>query len=200
MDGVAGPCWNNLRTMTQMKTTLLRRLVFVLALVGSFQSAVGQVNVFGGFSFLNADSPSGVGRDSFSGWQASATGYVLPNLGLVADFGGHYKSYPVLGAPTIDLSSFEYLFGPQVRVRASRFSPFGHFLAGGLRQHSHGGGFIDMSENSLLLGVGGGLDVDVTKHLAIRIVQFDWLPAHIQGTWQNDAIRVGFGVVLRSAK
>ena len=81
--------------MTQTKAILTKRLIFVLALAGGYQNAVGQVDVFGGFSFLNADSPSGVGRDSFRGWQASATGYVLPNLGLVADFAGHYKSYPV---------------------------------------------------------------------------------------------------------
>lgn len=175
----------------------MKAILFVLALA---QCGFGQVDVFGGFSFLNVDSPSGVGRDSLSGWQASATGYVLPNLGLVADFGGHYKSYSVLGASSLDLSSLEYVFGPQVRFHANRFSPFAHFLAGGLHQHSHGGGFIDMSANSVLLGVGGGLDVDVAKHVAIRILQFDWLPTHLQGAWQDDGIRLGFGVVLRSAR
>ena len=57
-----------------------------------------------------------------------------------------------------------------------------------------------MTVNSVLLGVGGDVDVDVTRHLAIRIIQFDWLAAHVEGAWQNDAIRLGFGVVLKSAK
>lgn len=177
----------------------MKAILFVLALA---QCGYAQVEVFGGFSFLNGDSPSGVGRDTFSGWQASATGYVLPRLGIVADFGGHYKSYPVAiaGAPNLDLSTLEYVFGPQIRFPVSRFTPFTHFLAGGLHQHSHGGGYVDMSVNSVLLGVGGGLDVDLTKHVAIRILQFDWLPTHSQGEWQDDGIRLAFGVVLRTAR
>lgn len=172
---------------------MIVRLLFVLVLA---QCGFAQVDLFGGFSFLNVDSPSGVGRDSLSGWQASATGYVLHNLGVVADFGGHYKSYSVAGAPNIDLSSIEYTFGPQVRFPVHRFTPFAHFLAGGLHQHSSG--FINTTLNSRpLLAVGGGLDVDVAGHVAIRIIQFDWLPAHVQGTWQNDAIRLGFGIVLK---
>jgi hypothetical protein len=189
----------------------MRRFIALATLVIAASTlAVAQngskLDVFGGFSVLNTDSPNSSGRDSFYGWQASATGYLKPWFGLVADFGGQYKTYnavpnPPGGVTSVDVSSYEYLFGPQVDFRAKVVTLFAHFLAGGIHQNAgiavFPGGALDVSANGFSMGIGGGMDVNVSRHFAIRVIQVDWLPARIQGDWATDAVRIGFGAVLR---
>jgi len=39
---------------------------------------------------------------------------------------------------------------------------------------------------NLALGFGGGLDVNLSPHLAIRVLQADYVPTRLGGKWQND--------------
>jgi hypothetical protein len=170
-----------------------------------------RVDLFGGFSILNGDSPAGNGRDSFFGWQASATGNIKPWFGIVADFGGQYKNYsnlvvevpPAAYVVSADVRAYEYLFGPQFRLRARRATVFAHVLVGGVHQYAHVGFYAPGPTTStgtmdgLAMGIGGGLDVNLARHFAVRIVQFDWMPGRIQGNWQTDAVRIGIGVVAK---
>src|SRR3972149_5586118 len=53
-----------------------------------------QAELFGGFSILMGGPPEGFdgGRENARGWQSSATVNFNRNVGLVADFGGQYKT------------------------------------------------------------------------------------------------------------
>ena len=51
-------------------------------------------NVFFGYSYLRAESLSG-SNANLNGWDASVEGKVLPFLGIVGDFSGHYGSESV---------------------------------------------------------------------------------------------------------
>ena len=50
------------------------------------------------------------------------------------------------------------------------------------------------TSNGFAVALGGGVDVNLGKHLAIRAVQVDYLPTRLKGGWKN-SLRFGFGVV-----
>ncbi len=79
---------------------------------------------------------------------------------IVGDFGGQYKD----GG-----SAMEYLFGPRANHRTDKATVFGHALFGGTH-FSDGGG------NHFTMAYGGGVDVNAGDKMAIRVVQFDWMP------------------------
>ena len=70
---------------------------FALATVAYAQLPGG--NVFVGYSYMSADLASN-SRTNLNGWNGSVEGKVLPFIGLVADFSGHYGSAPLAVNPT----------------------------------------------------------------------------------------------------
>jgi len=160
----------------------MRKVVFALALGLIFMGAEAQAQeypageVFGGFSIYD-------GGSTIYGWQASGAANMTEHIGMVADFGGHYDN--------LAGNSHQFLFGPRVRTSRSNFVGFGHALFGGQRLSSSG-----FSINGFTMGIGGGADLITDSGLGFRLVQFDWIPTRIGGTWFNDQYRVGFGVVV----
>jgi len=59
---------------------------------------------------------------NLNGYEFSGEGQVLPFLGLVADYSGHY------GRDSLHEQNF--LFGPRVSVSVGRFTPYGQILFG----------------------------------------------------------------------
>ncbi len=162
---------------------VLYGLVFLCSLSAWAQESreFPKAEVFGGFSVLRyweSDNPT------IKGFQASATGNLHKNIGVVADFGGQFIS---------GNSLWEYMFGPQFSVRRSRATFFTHALAGG---HNADGG-----SNQFTLGFGGGLDVNINDRAALRVVQFDWMPVRLVGRngteWYKMLFRFGFGIVIK---
>jgi hypothetical protein len=150
-----------------------------------------KAEIFGGFSFSSIGTPATTltpaTRTSFYGWQASVNGNVHRMIGLVGDFAGQYKSVAGVG-----VSNHQFLFGPQFSVRSERITPFAHALVGGYRSSALG-----LSSTNLGLGIGGGLDLNVSPRLAIRVPQFDWTPVRGGGVWNNNIVRLGFGLVFK---
>src|SRR5258708_21580434 len=68
-------------------------VVFILVLFAGLASAQIPTsgNVFFGYSYYNTDL-STLDRANANGWEASLEGKVVPWVGLVADFSGHYGS------------------------------------------------------------------------------------------------------------
>lgn len=209
----------------------MRRLIFVLAIglflsIPSFAQEViyPKAEMFGGFSISSASvSSSSINpttglttttslRETFWGWQGAANFNVTHHLGIVADFGGQYKSLPsVSGAGATvsgaSLNSYQFLFGPQIMWRRSRVTPFVHAMFGGIKE---GVGSTTLtvlgttlttpavSSTGLGMGMGGGLDINISDRLALRVPQFDWTPMHVGGVWEKNVIRVGIGVVIKA--
>jgi|SoiMethySBSTD1v2_1073268.scaffolds.fasta_scaffold05229_9 hypothetical protein len=150
--------------------------------------------VFGGFSLLTIKD-SGA-RVTPIGWQASVTANVTERFGVVGDFGGAYKD-DATNCPSCSLYSF--LGGVRVGHRVEKATIFAHALYGGTRMSSGGG-----SETNFTMGYGGGVDINTSEKLAVRIIQFDWLPMRVDnGTggkaWLNNVMRFGFGVVFKTS-
>jgi outer membrane protein OmpA-like peptidoglycan-associated protein len=126
-------------------------------------------------------------------------------LGLTAELGGyHYDRnlFPVTGSNGGVTGGFSsYLFGPRLNLRKfDHFVPFAEFLVGGAKGDSDlvGG----QTQNAFAIAAGGGLDMVLTKNLAWRVAQLDYLMTTFSGTFQGPSarqnnFRAGTGVVLR---
>ena len=153
-----------------------------------------------GYSYVNFNP-----GDPFSSFSNhGASGFFAYNasryLGLVAELNGYNFSREVNGA-NVKAGWETFLFGPRLNVRRfDYFVPFVEFLIGG----SHGGAQLtgDQTQNAFALAAGGGVDVVLTKHVAWRFVQMDYLMTNFSGSSlggnaRQDNFRVGTGIVLR---
>jgi hypothetical protein len=81
---------------------------------------------------------------------------------------------------------FTYMFGPVVRYPAGKFTPFAEVLFGGSNTNGYtnlvksinlGGGTLTASgtQHPFTMAYGGGLDVNVYHHVAIRPVEVDYV-------------------------
>lgn len=191
----------------------MRRLILLtigaiglsLLSIPSFAQEVNypKAEVFGGFSIERAGA-------SFMGWQASANGNITHHLAIVGDFGGQYKT--VLGIP---MNSYQFLFGPRLLVRKNRVTPFVHALFGGMRTGIGSTTILGVTTpavatTGLGMGIGGGLDINLSNRLALRAIQFDWTPMHVGGTtvlgvtvpgvWATNQVRIGIGLVVKAGE
>jgi opacity protein-like surface antigen len=191
------------------KYLLFGALVSVLA-VCSFAQDVPKAEIFGGYSYLNADIRETVpfqtnpkDRISLNGWNAALTGYMNRYFGITADFSGHYGS-PEISGSTLDTKIYNFMFGPQLAFRSERATIFGRALFGGSQVKADNpiiGNVVD--DTSFAWGVGGGIDFGISPTFAIRPAQFDYIWSKVKPTGLPDPdqaqnnFRYSAGVVLR---
>jgi opacity protein-like surface antigen len=153
--------------------------VLVLLLV---PSAVAQDNpkgeVFLGYSYMHADTgDSGLASSIPAGMNVDAAFYPTTHFGLVADFQWHHKSFDnvsgVALVPAVDVRLISMHFGPRVKMRSGKLEPFAHalfgFTNGNVSQGTDSG-----SDNAFSMKLGGGLDVVASRHVAIRLGEFNY--------------------------
>jgi len=170
----------------------MRRLLLLLAGMilpaasAAAQDSYPRAEIFGGASYFR--SPVSVGYKfvgyNFGGWHASVSGNVHKNFGIVADLAGQYGHY--------SRRSYEYMLGPRFQYRSDHATFFAHALYGGLTalqdSDSEGTGF--------LMAYGFGVDVNLGKRVAVRVLQFDYMADRSHDQWGRD-LRASFGVVFR---
>jgi len=178
------------------KTGLIVFAVLLFAGLASAQVPTSG-NVFFGYSYYNTDLSS-IDRANTNGWEASLEGKVLPWVGIVADFDGHYGSQnfpapcpPVVCSFNANFSEHNFLFGPRVGVPVGKFRPFAEAMFGGGHVNVSGGG----SDTSFATALGGGIDYRIIRAVAWRF-QGDYVQTRFFGTTQNN-VRISTGIVLR---
>jgi hypothetical protein len=159
-----------------------------------------RATIFGGYSYLRNAS------NGFSGWEGQGTFNFTRNLGVTADVSGASLtpfSFSVLGASAGTSQRLNnYLFGPTVTANLGRSSVFAHALFG--EAHSSLGAGVSLpivggisteltSANSFAMAFGGGVDIGLTRHLAIRAVQIDYLRTQFNAI---DALTTGLSSSL----
>jgi hypothetical protein len=179
------------------KTIFIALLMALFATVASAQIPSG--NVFFGYSYYNTDLSSNVNRTSANGWEASVEGKIIPFVGVVADFDGHYGSQSFASVCAFggvcsvsgNFSLYNYLFGPRVSVSVAKIRPFAEVLVGaGHVNVNNGFG----SDTSFASAFGGGIDYKFMHFLAWRL-QGDYVRTHLLGAQQNNA-RISTGIVV----
>lgn len=158
-----------------------------------------KVEVAGGYSYLRADTDP---RSNAHGWYVSVAGNLNRYVGLAADFSGHYGSANLntgAGNIKVDGTAHTFLFGPRFSARRERLTPFAHVLAGAVRSRTAGqiGTVAVFNEDTAFgLAVGGGVDVTLQRHVALRLIQADYLLTRFGSETQNN-VRVTIGLVFR---
>ena len=153
------------------------------------------------YDYVNFE-PSGPFTDfSNHGAAGSFTYNASRVLGLAAEAGWYrFKDRNVGGSP-LNGTIQSYLFGPRLNWRKfDYFVPFGEFLFGA----AHAGQAVIGSgtQNTFALAAGGGVDLVLTKNLAWRFVQLDYLMTTFSGPFVNasarqNSFRAGTGLVFR---
>jgi len=93
-------------------------------------------------------------------------------LGLTLDTSTHWGSGESTFAKRIDDAAFSNLsFGPKITFRHDRFSPFFEVLVGDHRLMPDA--FHDVDKLGVMIG--GGVDVKVSKHIALRLIRADFV-------------------------
>lgn len=97
--------------------------------------------------------------------------------------------FPTGVSGNVEGNLFTYLFGPQLKVRAHHLQPYAHLLFGGAHSNVYGNAFHTLCQpvvngctlskgpaaDAFAMDFGGGVDIPVGKHFAIRPVQVDYL-------------------------
>jgi opacity protein-like surface antigen len=149
------------------------------------------------------------------GWGIAGQGNINKYFGIVGEWNANHGSSTFndseVGDVPLDLRVQTILFGPRVSYRAKVVTVFGHFLLGAATLK------VDDEQNLLpsfdahtnwqfAYAIGGGLDINVGKHFAIRPIQLDYVFTDsdlIQNT--NDPtkpgafnnVRYNFGAVFK---
>jgi opacity protein-like surface antigen len=108
-------------------------------------------------------------------------------FGVAGDVGGYHAS-----PGGVSLNTYTYLFGPRITVRnPTKVNPFFQFLLGGAHLTAGGGGG---SANNFAYSVGGGVDVAILPHVALR-PQYDYVGLRNSGQTTNCS-RVSISAVV----
>jgi opacity protein-like surface antigen len=154
-----------------MKKICLLIVTFLLVSVVLTAQDFPKVELFGGYQLLGASDGAA------SGWAASVAGNFNKYFGVEGRFSGAYSTWGNNGLYTV-------LLGPRLTVRGKKTTGFAHFLFGGDQVGS---------VNRFVWAVGGGVDVDVHKHVAIRPVEFDYMQVDLN----IDCVLYSAGVVFK---
>ena len=201
------PVGENSRCPVEQRRTLMFRKSTVLvcpsilavalafgAAANAQETTTPQFEIGASYSWLHVNSAD----DAFHRTGNGGSGYIEYNInstvGLVADFGGYANT-----RSGINDDAMTYLFGPRFNWRHSRLTPYVQFLFGGAYAWTPGG--PTSTQNGFATAAGGGLDYQVSNHLAIKPIQVEYVMTQFPsalgfGSHQND-LRYSAGVVFR---
>jgi outer membrane protein OmpA-like peptidoglycan-associated protein/opacity protein-like surface antigen len=178
-----------------------------------------RAELFVGYSYLRAMPAPAAGNLVM--WMNGGSTSLALNfnryLGIVGDFGAYTNSKiqfqggygSTVDVDNANIGAFSYLFGPRLSFRSnSRITPFAQVLFGGMHANK-----VTLSgctssctllpdQNTFAWTAGGGLDIRVKRHFAIRLIQAEYLMTRFQDystgstSSQND-MRLSSGIVFR---
>jgi opacity protein-like surface antigen len=153
-----------------------------------------KAEVSGDYMFIRVNPGGGASGQNCHGASGSVAGNLNDWFGVVGEFGGCRIS----GLPSgVSAHAFTYLFGPRVSYRnTSRLTPYAQVLFGGERATASVSGVGSGSSNAFAMTLGGGADYSWNEHIAIRVIQAEYLYTRFGGTHQNNA-RIEAGIVFR---
>ncbi len=151
-------------------------VVLFLLLYGPF--AVAQkVELAGGWNYLHVDSDFVPSQNSIpGGFFVDGTYYFASAIGLTGDFEYNKKTFSTDANFLAGDQGRAYSFhgGPRVKARIGTLEPFAHVLFGVTNFQATAAGGGSVSDNAFSMKLGGGLDVKVFPHLALRLGEFNY--------------------------
>jgi opacity protein-like surface antigen len=140
-----------------------------------------KIEAYGTYTLFIADIDN-FNNESLHGWGVGAQWNPLKYVGGVAEFSGSYGSSrfqsPTQPGATIKVGTnvYTYMFGPRVSWRTKPVTVFAHSLFGFATLQTDCSSCNTLNTNRFAMALGGGIDVNITKGLAIRAAQLDYVP------------------------
>ena len=161
---------------------------------------VPRFEIAGMFNYVNFNPGNPFGSFNNYGGSGSFTWNVSRWVGLTEELGGLSYNRTVNGISNSG-GTTTFLLGPRLNLRKfDYFVPFAEFLLGG----AHAGPPMtgNASQTSFALAAGGGVDIVLSRNIAWRFAEIDYLMtnfsgASLGGNARQDNLRLGTGIVLR---
>jgi hypothetical protein len=177
-------------------TSLFAALVGATALQA--QSLAPKLELYGGYDYtrfnINSDVAGQPPSQTFNG--NGGGGEVTYNANNWLAFLGAVDGLWATNSSKAG-AAMPYLFGPRAYLRRGKVTPFANVLFGGVLTSS---GIATFGwQSHFAMAAGGGIDVRVSKHVALRPVQAEYLMTKIPDGLNNrqNNFRVGAGIVFR---
>lgn len=213
------------------KWMLILGVLLFSSVAAQAQDPGGRLEVFAGVTYgqFNTGLFSNASHASVAGWHIAPALKINRFLSFTGDFSEYFGSFGVFVGPNqtgIPGFGFDahfhdrvrtYSAGPEIGVRVAHLRPFAHALVG----VTHGivydkeldqNGKVTKTQSEqkrLSYALGGGVDVNLTKHVSLRAVQIDWFrnnfseldPTDPNGiltkAGRQNNVRISAGVVFR---
>jgi peptidoglycan-associated lipoprotein len=188
-----------------MKTLAVSLLLFgftAVAVLSARAQSGGSVDVGVDYNYVRTNAPAGgcgcIALNGGSGWVAFNFSH---SVGIVGEIASQHASN--ISGSGADLTLTSYLAGPRYTwAHARHFAPFAQVLLGGA--HASGGlapgnSGLPGSANAFAMIAGGGLDIRLTRHIALRAFEADYYLTRFDNgvnDHQNN-LRIAAGVILR---
>jgi hypothetical protein len=185
---------------------LVRLALAALFLLGIASAQnIPAVNVFGGYSYLNFDLPTtsvtSSQRLALNGWEFSASVRLFHRLSAEGDVSGHQLS-DCISNTTINCSNLSFMGGPRFTFgnRSSKVTVFVHALVGQDRMDLPENSAYSVSDTSVALAAGAGVDYWVFRHVGLQLGPADFVYTRHLNNYagpSQDSIRASGGIVFR---
>jgi len=145
--------------------------------------------------------PGGCGCFSLNGGNVWAAFNFKRSLGIVAELASQHASD--VSGTSADLTLTSYLAGPRYRWTGARhFTPFAQVLVGGAHASgalAPGSSGLAGSANAFAMIAGSGLDIGLTRHIALRAFEVDYYLTRFDNgvNGHQNNLRIAAGVVIR---
>ncbi len=191
------------------KLILVKTVAFLLLALGftaiAPRPALAQgslVDVGVDYNYVRSNLPAGgcgcFALNGGSGWVAFN---FTRSLGIVGEIASQGASN--ISGSSADLTLTSFLAGPRYRrTVAGHFGPFVQVLLGGARAGGSlapGSSGLPGSANAFAMIAGGGLDIGLTRHIALRAFEADYYLTRFDNgvnDHQNN-LRIAAGVIIR---
>ena len=210
----------------KMRSVIVVGIVLLFGTV-AFAQDYAKVEVSGNYSYVrfNPENSNIVSSFSMNGGGGGVTVYVNHWLGITGDFQGYGSTTQTFNFPATASSPcptgctvrssgdmFTYIVGTVLKHRAEHFEPFVEALFGGAHSNTYSNLFkacqascsttLTPSNNAFDFILGGGLDIPLSKSIAIRPVQLDFLLTRFgndftRGNNNQSNLRYNAGIVFR---
>ena len=168
-------------------------VIFCLLTVGAFaQTELPRFETYLGYSFTRVNSGINVPAFSANGGVGELAFNFNHWLTAVASFNAVHNGN--IGGFHVDQTLFGYMFGPRINARVGRVTPFVETLFGSThdsRSFPVPGTTTQIGNttlaqrfvndaNAFSMEIGGGLDLNISEHLAFRPIKLDYYMTRFQ--------------------
>ncbi len=176
-------------------------LVCLVCTLGMAQEE-SKVQVFGGYQFTSFDTAGLLDRQNMHGWNTDVAVRLSNHFSWVGDVSASYKSFgsidglvpkgtagsglqamatvnPMASIYDIKPKARMYSFqtGPRFTFTKGKVSPFAQMTIGinHLAVSAEDIGGLSIGKNGFGMTLGGGLDLNASRHFSLRLMKFDYM-------------------------